>query len=863
MSAPVVSFRLALTYARRELRAGLSGLYVFLACLALGVGAIAAVQSLSLGLTDSLRHDGRAILGGDLAAYSLYKPQPPAVTAYLKTLGRTTRIFFAKAMTRTDKGDDAALTDLKAVEASYPLYGAYQLADGTSLDAAALHKLLSPASAGGLPGALAEESLLSRLHVKPGDTVKIGRQAYVLRGVVGKEPDRISAGDGFMLAPRVLVGLTTLAQTGLLQPGSRTTFKETVALHAAADKMLRPQDLQKIENAFAEKFPEAGRHVRDCYRPSGSMDRLISRLTFFLTLIGLTTLLVGGVGVSNAVRGFLDTRLAHIATLKSLGASGAFVQRLYIVLILLLAAFGIALGLAMGAGAALLGGSLVTAKLSLTDSTGIYPAALLTAAAFGFLVTLAFSLWPVGRAVSVTPADLFRESVLPATGKPSGRLQAATLLAAVLLAVLAIASASDKRFALNFVGGAVMTFTVFFGCSAWLKTALRRLSAKALRLPPGMRMAMANLYRPGNVTTGVILSLGIGLTVLIAIAQVEYNLSRLLAADAIQDAPSFFFLDVQKQDKAAFEKLVGSFAGTRKILTTPSFRGRIVSVNGVDARKALVDPSQSWVISSDRGFTFTDTLPQYSRIVDGKWWGKDYRGAPLVSIATNVARAFNIGAGDRLTVNILGMDITATVASVREVDWTSFTLNFAVTFAPGALDDAPYSIIATAITPDAEQIPLQNAVAKQFPGVTVIRVKDVLETAGVFVSAIAQAIRISAFVTLLAGMLVLAGGVAAARRRHVYDAVILKVLGATRARILKTFLLEYALLGAMTVFIAAALGTLASYAMLHFILELHWTFSFKALAGIAALSLGMTLLAGFFGTWRALRQKPAPYLRNP
>ncbi|MBI1214692.1 MAG: FtsX-like permease family protein [Alphaproteobacteria bacterium] len=517
----------------------------------------------------------------------------------------------------------------------------------------------------------------------------------------------------------------------------------------------------------------------------------------------------------------------------------------------------------LGAAGGIAGASFVTARLSLSSGTGIYPSALLTAALFGYLTTLTFSLWPIGRAVSVTPADLFRDAVLPATGRPAPGIVEGTALSALLLAWLAVASASDTHFALNFVAGATLAFGLFFACAALLKSLLKRLQkTMAGRLSPELRMAAANLHRPGNVTTGIVLSLGLGLTVLIAISQVEHNFSRLLAEDAVKDAPSFFFLDLQTADAPAFAALVKSFPGARKLLTTPSFRGRIVSVNGVDARKALIDSSKSWVISADRGFTYTDRLPQYSRVIAGEWWGENYKGPPAVSIATDVADAFGIGVGAHLTVNILGMDIDAVVKNVREVDWASFTLNFAVTFAPGVLEDAPHSVIATLIAPDDEQVALQNAVAQKFPGVTVIRVKDMLQTAGVFVSAVAQAIRVSALVTLLAGMLVLAGGIAAARRRHVYDAVILKVLGATRGRILKTFLLEYALLGMMTVFIAAALGALASFAMLHYILNIHWVFSLQSLLAVTGLSLGFTLLAGFFGTWRALRQNPAPYLRN-
>ncbi len=268
------------------------------------------------------------------------------------------------------------------------------------------------------------------------------------------------------------------------------------------------------------------------------------------------------------------------------------------------------------------------------------------------------------------------------------------------------------------------------------------------------------------------------------------------------------------------------------------------------------------MINSDRGFTYTGELPAYSNITAGKWWDKNYKGPPLISIATNVARAFNIGVGDKITVNILGTDITATVANVREIDWSSFTMNFAITFAPGLLEKAPANYLASIIVAKDREEDLQTKISHQFPNVTSVRVGDALDEAQTFVRAIAQTVSISAGVTLLAGTLVLAGGIAAARRRHLYDAIILKVLGATQRRILKTFLFEYGILGLLTVVIAAGLGTVAAYAVQKFVKDLSWKFDWPVLFSVTALCLGITLIAGFLGTWRALQQKPAPYLRN-
>ncbi len=848
------NFPLALAFARRELRAGLEGFYVFIACLVLGVGAIAGIQSLSQGLVDSLHYDGRYILGGDLAVRTMYKPVTPEQMDYLKnTYGPVTTVVQTRGMARNAGGDKAAMVEIKAIDGTYPLYGRMEFSDaaGQPLEVAppALVALNN-----GVYGAAVEKEALYRLGAKLGDTIMVGKQAFLLKAVITKEPDRLSS-MGYNLAPRLLVSEAALENTGLVVTGSQIYYDQRVYMPKAKSQ----KELEAAADVIQKKYPAASFRIRNSFNASPRVEEIIGKLGFFLTLIGLTTLLVGGVGISNAVRGYLDTKLSHIATLKCLGASGNFVLQVYLLLMLALSSLGIIIGLGLGYTVAQFAGHLLTAKFALSDRVEAYPGILAMAAGFGFLTALAFSLWPLGRAALVKPADLFRDRIFPSGKRPGSGVVTATSTAAVMLAALAVVTAPDTRFAIWFVCAAVIVFGVFYLAAGAVRAALRRLPVPKM---PEARMAIANLFRPGNVTTSVVLSLGLGLTVLIAIAQVQYNFSRLIGDDIAADAPSFFFLDIQGDQKEAFAALVNSHASARNLQLTPSLRGRITEVNGKPAETAVVDKSHDWVVKSDRGFTYMALPPPKAGIIEGKWWPADYKGPPLVSIATDVGKAFGIGVGDKITVNILGVDTTATVANVRDIDWTSFTMNFAITFAPGALEDAPASWLATVIIAPEDEEPLQAALAKDFPNITSIRVRDALATAGTLLEAVGQAVRISAGVTLLAGILVLAGGVAAARRRHVYDAVILKVLGATRARVLKTFLLEYGILGLITVFIAAFLGTLGAYGVIRFVMELTWKFSWLALAAVIALSLFTTLITGFLGTAAALRQKPAPYLRN-
>lgn len=861
MTGALRRFFLPLIFARRDMRAGLKGFYVFLACLVLGVAAIASIQSVSRGLIESLHHDGRYILGGDIALRTIYEPATPEQRKFLNTkIGVLSVVMETRAMARS-AAEKVTLAEVKAVDLFYPLYGALEVVDeaGTLIKTPLQDLILAHLDAKGdidenTYGALVEKELLTRLGAHIGDWIRLGEKKFQVRGIIAKEPDRIGSMH-FSLAPRLMISLAAFDQTGLKKAGSQIYYDQKVLvpyIHTF-------DDLHAVEERIKAAFPNAAWKGRDFLNVSPQVQRMIERLTLFLTLIGLTTLLIGGVGISNAVRSFLDSRLSHIATLKSLGGSDRFITHMYMAQIFVLATLGIALGLAAGVSVSYLAGALLTARLSLTDQTQIFPSALLLAAGYGYLTTLCFSLWPIGRAVRVSPTDLFRDLVSPQEQRPALSIVLWIVIAAQALALLAVLTASDQRLVFFFVVSAVAVFAIFYGYAALVKAAARRFRAG---VAPEVRMAVANLHRPGNVTGSVILSLGLGLTVLIAVALVQYNFTRLINNDLAIDAPSFFFLDIRPDQRDDFRRLLADEPSARGLVMMPSFRGRIIKVNGTPAEEALKDPNENWVINSDRGFTYTADLPAYSRVVAGTWWDKNYSGSPIVSIATNVARAFNIGVGDSITVNILGSDITARVANVREVDWSSFTMNFAITFAPGFLEKAPANYLGTAVVAKGSEEAVQQKIAHRFENVTIVRVGDALAMAQTIVRAVAQAVSISAAVTLLAGTLVLAGGIAAARRRHLYDAIILKVLGATQGRILKTFLLEYALLGLLTVVIAAALGTLSAYAVQIFVMDLNWKFDWIALLGVTALCLGITLISGFLGTWRALRQKPAPYLRN-
>ena len=839
-------------FARREFRAGLSGFRVFLACLSLGVAAIAAIGSLSSAINAGLRADAQAILGGDVEIRLTHRPATEAQTAFFQTTGTLSESVELRAMARplaTGGNANRLLVELKAVDNAYPLYGRVNFDPQIALTDALKKD-------GDAWGALAEEGVITRLGLKPGDRIRVGEATYILRAVIRTEPDR--GASAFTLGPRLMVATASLPETELIQPGSLVRYYYKIRL---AEGAAPPPDW---DAALSEKFPDAGWRVRDPSGASPRVRRFVERLAMFLTLVGLTALLVGGVGVANATKGYLDGRTDTIAMLKCVGAPGPVIFRTYLLQVMALGLVGIVIGLAIGAIAPAIVLAIFGDALPVPSRIGVYPLPLLLAAGFGLLVALAFSVWPLARAREIPGATLFRSLIAPTRKWPRPVYIAVTALAIAVLAVTAVATAQDKVIAFWFVGAAIVTLIAFRG-AAWLigKAAARASASQALlRGRPGLRLALANLHRPGAPLASVVLSLGLGLTVLVAVAQIEGNMARQIRDRIPTEAPTFYFIDIQPNQVAGFDDVVRATAGATFMDRVPTLRGRIVKINGTPSEKASVAENVRWTIRNERGLTYSDKAPPGSEIVEGKWWPKDYAGPPIISLAEEVAAGYGIGIGDTLTINILGRDVTATVHNLRRIDWSTLTMNFVIVFAPGTLESAPHTHIATARTTADAESKLLLAVTDKFPNVSAIRVKDALDAVNAMLEKIGVALRGTTAITLLAGILVLAGAVAAGHRRRVYDAVVLKVLGATRRNILRAYLTEFGLLGAATAIIAAVLGTVASWLVLTKIMDFTWTLLPGETAITVVGATVVTMLLGFAGIWRALGQKAAPLLRN-
>ncbi len=830
--------RLAWRLARRDLRGGVRGIRVVLACLALGVAAIAAVGSLRAAVEQGLASDGRALLGGDLSIDGGAEPLPAALRPWLEARGgRVSAIVTMRSLLVAPSGE-RQLIELKAVDGAYPLVGAAELDPALPL-AAALDG-----------GVVADPLVLARLNLHPGDPVRVGNGHFTLRAALTREPDHASGLS--ILGPRVLIAASALPATGLVQTGSLLTYDWRVALPPGTD-------VAATKAAIRAAFPNRGWRMRDPTEAAPGTAQAVDQTSLFLSLVGLCSLLVGGIGVATGVRAWMEARARTVATLRCLGAPSRLILRMFLAQVGLLCAAGVLLGVAAGAALPVVGLLLFGHLLPLPTAIGIYPAPLALAALYGVLTAGAFALWPLARAAQIPGAALFRDAMLPdGGGVPRPVWLANAALVAVLVAII-VATATDRRFALYFCAAAAATLAVFRGGAVGLQAVARRLR---VRHPAPLRLGLANLHRPASPAPLLLVALGLGLTTLSAVVLIQGNIRHQILGQIPKAAPSFFFIDIQNEQLAQFEQIVHGQPGVSDLHQVPSLRARIVALNGTPVEQVHVKPGSEWALRGDRGLTYSAQVPRGSTVTTGQWWPAGYDGKPLLSLDAGLSDGWGLKLGDTLTANVLGRDIVFTVANLRRIEWRDLAINFVMVASPGLLDHAPHMHIATVRDAPAEDAPLLRAVTDALPNVTGIRVADILQSVADLVGQLATALAATGAVTLASGALVLAGAMAAGQRRRVAEAVILKTLGATRAQIRSAWLIEFGAVGATAGVIAAGLGTLASWGVVRFLLHTTWFFLPGVLAATIAGCVVLMLLFGYIGTAAALRVSPASQLRN-
>ena len=835
-----MTLRIASRFALRELRGGLRGFRVFLACLALGVAAIAAVGTVRAGIEAGLTRDGAALLGGDAEVEFTYRFARDEELAFLNSIAdriSETVDFRSMAVVDRDGTTERGLTQIRAVDDTYPLVGAVQL-----------DPVMPLADALADQGGVMERVLADRLGLVPGDSFRLGEATFTLRAILERYPDNASA--GFGLGPRTIVLTDALAGSGLIVEGTLFSTQYRLDLPEGAD-------LAALEQQAEDQFRDAGLRWRDSRRGAGGAEQFVDRIGAFLILVGLSGLAVGGVGVSAAVRAYLAGKTSVIATLKTLGATRSTIFLTYFIQIGVLTLAGVTLGLILGAGLPVLLAPLIEARLPVPAVFTIYTAPLAEAAVYGVLAALIFTLWPLAKTEDIRAATLFRDAFAASRALPRATYLVVIAGLVALLVGAAVWFSGTVFLTLWTAGGITGSLLILILAAALIRWVARK-SRLAARGNTAMRMALGSIGARGGESTSVVLSLGLGLTVLAAVGQIDGNLRTAFADDLPAVAPSYFFVDIQPDQIGGFRDRLDQDEAVSRYDTAPMLRGIITQING---RPATEVADGHWVVRGDRGVTYADAQPAGTEITAGAWWPAGYDGPPQISFAAEEAAEIGLQLGDTMTVNILGRDITGEVTSFRNVSWEDAGIGFVLAMNQSALQGAPHSWISTAYaTPEAEAAILRD-LATAYPNITAIRVRDAIDQVIALVGGLSAATRYGALITLITGFLVLIGAAAAGERTRTYEAAVLKTLGASRRSILASFALRSALLGLAAGVVALGAGILGGWAVATFIMDTGYT----VIWGNALLIIGggimASLLAGLAFALRPLAAKPARVLR--
>jgi putative ABC transport system permease protein len=819
---------LARRLAWRELRGGLSGFRIFVICLFLGVVTIAAVGSLSAALVDGLAQRGQEILGGDVDIRLIHREASAEEQAFFAAQGTLSQVSTMRVMVRRPDGDKALLAEAKAIDDLYPLVGALELdPPRQSFTSSDLKDAVFVAN-----------DFLDQMGLQLGDRILIGDAALTIRALIKREPDRLSG--GFAYGPRVMMSHETLRATGLYQPGSLINNHYRLVLNDQ-----QTQNIDRLRLDLDENFPNAGWRMRDRRDASPSVRRSIERIGLFLTLVGLTALTAGGVGVGNAISAYLLKRQHSITILKCLGARQGLIGKIYISQIIAIATLAIGLALIVGAIIPQFVIGYVSDFLDIPMEAGVDIGALMVAVGFGFATAIGFTMAPLGRAAQTTPAKLFRDMVEEVSTSIPFTYRAIIGFCAGLVIALCFLIAERADIATYFILGIGLSFFVL------------RLTAMVLKLLARLwvpyfgftgRMALRNIYRPGSPVNSVVLSVGLSVALVTTLAMVEGNFASQLRQDFPERAPSFFAIDIQPDQKEAFESFAQSIDGFVDMQMAPMLRGSVLAVNGVDVDQVTPVPDIAWFLRGDRGITYSAAPPENNEIVTGNWWPLDYDGPPIVSMDQRIANGLGLSLGDTITINVLGRPLKAEITSFRNVDYGSGQINFALIFSPLPLKNAPHTLLGSISMAAAGEAAFSSGAVSGFPNITTVRVKDAIEAVGQLLNQFGQAIWALSTVTIIASLLVLAGALASSRQGRIYDAAILRSLGARRGRIIGVFLSEYAFTGFVAALISGLIGVLASYALIAGAMRSTWVFlpQVMAISVLGAFAVTMFLAAVSF-----------------
>lgn len=833
--------RFLFSLAWRDLRASGRHLWIFCACLVLGVALVSAGGGLYRQVADALRADARLMFGGDVEVEQA-QPLDQNVLQWMQARGDVSRLVELRTMLRTPDGR-SQLIELQSVDERYPLYGKVELAPASQLPEALAER-------GGVWGAAIDGALAQRLGLQEGDRVEIGDLSLEVRARVVRQPDRSLRAEWGGLP--VMVSGGALQATGLIQPMSRVEYHYRVRTDQAADEW---------RDAFVAAFPQLDAEVRTFEERSARVAEVLGQIGSGLMLIGFSALFIGGLGVFNSVQAYLQGKLATLATLRAVGLRDGRLAALVLLQILMLALLSSLAGVLLGNLLVLVGTWATAQRLPLAPVLHALWAPSALALAFGVFTALAFSLPALGRALSVSPAALFRGIDGNNLRTPARSWWLTGLIGAGIVA-LVIASLPDLRFGLAFVAATVLLLILLEGLAIGLRRLARSLlQSQAAPLPWDVRLALAGLQRKESPLRAALISLGAALTLLVACTLVVASLLRAVNETVPDNAPALVFYDVQTEQLASLRSTLEAAPSLQRLNTAPLVLGRLTAVNNETLRESedgerAREARDEHKLSSRAG-NIDDVV-----ITHGAWWPANHSGQPMVAMEDREANQLGLQVGDRLRFDIMGTQVDVQLAAIYAQRRVQARLWLEAIFSDGVLDPFITRHVGAAYLAPDDALRIQNRLAAEAPNIVTVHTESLLQETRALMTRASSGLLVVALVCLAASLLVLASVVASSRARQVYEATVMHAVGARLSSLRRVLYWEYALLAIATAGFAMLAGSALATGLLRWRLDLdpfglYWTGALTAF-GVSIISLGM----GAKYLLAQMRLNPAMLLRS-
>jgi len=838
-----------------ESRGAWKRMFFFILCIAVGVGAVMTVKSFSNMVQETIQGQSKGLLAADIVIKGSWKQGEDDITYQKKILPLGTQFLFLKELhgmaqfknPDSQEKSGSIITELKSIPligAQYPFYGEFKSDPNQPLQ-----ELLSG------NGTVVEPSFLIKTGLSLGDGFSLGKTKLKITGIVLSEPDRISR--AFSIGPRLFISRASLDKADLIQPGSRIKHRTLI-------KLPNSIELEKALTLLERGLPDKTISIRTYKDVQSSLSNSIDRMGQYLGALGVIALLMGGIGVAMIVRTFMAQKLDTLAIMNCLGASSRTLFKVYLLQSLLMGLAGSLLGVALGFFLTYLLPAKMKGLISYQLEPVFYWVSSLQSLLLGVATTLLFCVWPLLRAVRTRPLRLFRrnfEEEELTSGSRKDRWLAGLTVSIGLAAMICWQAGSVKR-GLVFLAALGISIAVFMLASVLLLKLLKTLPQSGSL---ARKYGISNLKRPNNQAVSIITCLGMGIMLILTVRLVQMDTLAMLNKNTEMKPPNYFFIDIQKDQKETFSKVLDQIAPEAERSLTPLVRSRLHSIDDqlIANWKYKDKQREEWFINREFAMTYmAGPPPKDNEIIEGQWWDEKRAENAEVSLEQDAAKRLNAKIGSQLTIEIQGIPVSAKVTSIRSVNWRNMRTNFYMIFSPGALADAPLTYVATVHVPDEKELQLQHAVVKALPNITALSTRDIINTIESTVSKLTTLVDFMSGFAIAAGLFILSGSIASTKYRRLRESAVLKILGAKRKMVASILGFEYATLGIIAALVGILLAQGFSWAIMKYMIKSTWHWQPEILAWAFCFGVLLTVITGILSSLDVINDKPLKTIRE-